>query len=133
MSDGTPSSAFDTHQSSINSILAGASVSVSHPRFRLAPQRPHIVRLTRPRAPKCSAAAVPHALEALPMSSSLLEKPAASDNGAAAAVAETVPPEAELVISALEAAAGGKSDDRRRHPRRRFRAVATLHLFSDTP
>ena len=70
------------------------------------------------------------------MSSSLLDKPAAplaaaSDNSVAA---EAVPPEAEMVISALEAAAGaGKADDRRRHPRRRFRAVAVLHLFSDTP
>ena len=64
------------------------------------------------------------------MSSSLLDKPTASDNSVAT---EPVPPEAEMVISALEAAAGEKVDDRRRHPRRRFRAVATLHLFSDTP
>jgi hypothetical protein len=61
------------------------------------------------------------------MSSSLLEKHNPSDNAAAE---PAVPPEAEMVISALEAA-GGKHDDRRRHPRRRFRAVASLHLFSD--
>ena len=59
-------------------------------------------------------------------------KPSSDNAGDAAAATPTFPPEAELVISALEAA-GGRPDDRRRHPRRHFRAVADLHLFSDAP
>jgi hypothetical protein len=71
--------------------------------------------------------------------SSLLDNPQAelkpsSDNteSGCADAPPAFPPEAELVISALEAA-GERHDDRRRHPRRRFRAVADLHLFSDAP
>lgn len=43
--------------------------------------------------------------------------------------------EAELIMSALEAAAApaGAFDNRRRHPRRRYRVVADLRLFSDNP
>ena len=40
--------------------------------------------------------------------------------------------EAELILSALEAG-GPEPDNRRRHPRRRYRVVAELRLFSDTP
>ena len=38
--------------------------------------------------------------------------------------------EAELILSALEAGAPAH-DNRRRHPRRRYRVVADLRLFSD--
>ena len=42
--------------------------------------------------------------------------------------------EAELVMSALEACAPPHAfDNRRRHPRRRYRVVADLRLFSDAP
>ena len=60
---------------------------------------------------------------------SVLDKPqerAASDNNL------DWPAEAEIVLSALEVA-GVSHDDRRRHPRRRYRVVADLHLFSDAP
>jgi hypothetical protein len=40
--------------------------------------------------------------------------------------------EAELIISALEAGAPAP-DNRRRHPRRRYRVIADLRLFSDKP
>ena len=42
--------------------------------------------------------------------------------------------EAEMIISALEAGTPAAApDNRRRHPRRRYRVVAELRLFSDTP
>ena len=40
--------------------------------------------------------------------------------------------EAEMIISALEAGAPAE-DDRRAHPRRRYRIIADLRLFSDKP
>ena len=40
--------------------------------------------------------------------------------------------EAEMIIAALEAGAPAH-DDRRAHPRRRYRVVADLRLFSDKP